>query len=535
MARSEAWKFRESDSKERFYSMGRLIMKLWKMRLVGVCACASLMSVMSVATVHAQDADDLIEEMHEQANYWTPARQQAACMGAYFSALRAQAAQNAAAANQRSIAEQQRYKQAVAFQTSGQNAMESHDYLTAISMFWQQLQLNPNDGTVRSSLARAENGQGCALFANGDFDGALRYFQTALTYAPDDAIMRANLENAERRMQAIAAARAAKEADQRAAARMQRFIDRNGNQVWLASADAPGAAFFGRIDPALWDSDVVDLRGAGMDVVNIAVAQGINPTVPPGGGALAATAASVAAAPVLFKAPATQEQAQQRLSDLDRQIVAIKAQLAGLGFNVRADDFSQLGEMSTEARDDLIKKLMDQLKELDLDAISDSGEAMLHQGIVGDKGAALEEWIEKMKGAGVPEEEIQRQLEDVPITMSRLGTAEAVESVIDAKDKVEAAKKSMALWQQGTVESKQEAVWTEAASFDFAKPAVEVARAAYNVGDAGFALLVLSGSEHQLGTQTDQQLQDLKVISSRMKTLVDQRQMVKQMLPQLPR
>ena len=119
--------------------------------------------------------------------------------------------------------------------------------------------------------------------------------------------------------------------------------------------------------------------------------------------------------------------------------------------------------------------------------------------------------------------------------MSRLGTAEAVESVMDAKDKVEAAEKSLALWQQGTVEARQEAIWTEAGSFDIAKPAVEVARAAYAEGEAGFALLVLSGSEHQLGTETDQQLQDLKVVSNRMKTLVDQRQLVKQMLPQLPR
>ena len=93
----------------------------------------------------------------------------------------------------------------------------------------------------------------------------------------------------------------------------------------------------------------------------------------------------------------------------------------------------------------------------------------------------------------------------------------------------------MALWQKGTVDSKQEAVWTEAASFDFAKPAVEVARAAYNVGEAGFALLVLSGSEHQLSTQSVEQLRDLQVVTNRMKTLVDQRRLVRQILPQLPR
>ncbi len=489
-----------------------------------------------VPPAHAQDADDLIDEMHEQANFWTPARQQAACMGAYFAAMRAQASRNAAAANQRSIAQEQRYKQAMAFQTSGQNAMDNHDYLTAISMFWQQLQLNPNDGTVRSSLARAENSQGCALFANGDFDGALRYFQTALTYAPDDAIMRANLENAQQRLAAIAAARAAQEAQRRAAEKMQNFIDQNNNQVWLSAAAAPGSAFAGYNEASLWDSDVVDLRGANTDVVNIGVAQGINPTVPPGGGALtAAVAAATAAPPPLFKAPATQEQAQKMLADLNRQIAAIRAQLEGLGFNVRADDFEQLGEMSKEAQADLVKKLTDQLKELQLDQISDAGKAMLHQGIVGDQGALVEECVKNMEAAGVPEEEIQQQLEDIPITMSRLGTAEAVESVMDAKDKVEAAEKSLALWQQGTVEARQEAIWTEAGSFDIAKPAVEVARAAYAEGEAGFALLVLSGSEHQLGTETDQQLQDLKVVSNRMKTLVDQRQLVKQMLPQLPR
>ena len=488
-----------------------------------------------VPLVHAQDADDLIDEMHEQANYWTPARQQAACTGAYFAAMRAHAAQNTAAANQRSIAEEQRYQQAMAFQTSGQNAMDNRNYLTAISMFWQQLQLNPNDGTVRSSLARAENSQGCALFASGDFDGALRYFQTALTYAPDDAIMRANLEKAQQQLASIAAARAAQEADQRAANRMQNFIDGNGNQVWMATADVSGSSFSGYNGGSLWDSDVVDLRGASTDVVNIGVAQGINPTVPPGGGELAAAAWAAVAPQPLFKAPATQDQAQKMISDLDRQIAAIKAQLAGLGFNVRADDFEQLGDMSREAQADLVNKLKDQLKELELDQISDDGKAMLHQGIVGDQGAAVEEWIKKMEEAGVPEEEIQQQLEDIPITMSRLGTAEAVEAVMDAKEKVEAAEKSVDLWQQGTVESKQEAIWTEVGSFDFAKPAVAVARAAYTEGEAGFALLVLGGSEHQLGTETDQQLQDLKVISNRMKTLVDQRQLVKQMLPQLPR
>ncbi len=505
-------------------------------RSLGMAVMLLLALAPTMPLVHAQDADDLIDEMHEQANYWTPEQQRASCMGAYVAAMRAQAARNAAAANQRSIAEEQRYKQAMAFQTSGQNAMDNHDYLTAISMFWQQLELNPNDGTVRSSLARAENSQGCALFANGDFDGALRYFQTALTYAPDDAIMRANLQSAQQRLAAIAAARAAQEAQQRAAEKMQNFIDQNGNQVWQTSADAAGSAFSGPMDPALWDSNVVDLRDANTDVVNIGVAQGINPTVPPGGGELAAAAAAATAAPPpLFKAPATQDQAQKMISDLDRQIAAIKAQLAGLGFNVRADDFEQLGDMSKEAQAELMKNLMDQLKELKLDQISDAGKAMLHQGIVGDQGALVEECVKNMEAAGVPEEEIQQQLEDIPITMSRLGTAEAVESVMDAKEKVEAAEKSLALWQQGTVESKQEAVWTEAGSFDFAKPAVEVARAAYAEGEAGFALLVLSGSEHQLGTETDQQLQDLKAISNRMKTLVDQRQLVKQMLPQLPR
>ncbi len=505
-------------------------------RLFNLAAILIGMLVCMRPSVHAQDAGDLIDEMHEQANYWTPARQQAACMGAYFSAMRAHAASDAAAANQRSIAEEQRYKQAMAFQASGQNAIENHDYLTAISMFWQQLQLNPNDGTVRSSLARAENSQGCALFANGDFDGAIRYFQTALNYAPDDAIMRANLKKAEDQLQAIAAARALQEAQQRAAEKMQSFIAQNGNQVWLTPADAPGSALSGPISSALWDSDVVDLGGVRTDVVNIGVAQGINSTIAPSGGTLAAAAAAAAVSPpALFKAPATQGQAQKMLGDLDRQIAVIRAQLAGLGFNERADDFERLGDMSKEAQAELVNTLMDQLKELDLDQISDAGKAMLHEGIVGDQGAVVEDWIKKMEEAGVPEEEIQQQLEDIPITMSRLGTAEAAEAVMDAKEKVEAAEKSMALWQQGTVESKQEAVWTAAGSFDFAKPAVEAARAAYAVGDAGFALLVLSGSEHQLGADTEQQLQDLKVVSNRMKTLVDQRRVIKQMLPQLPR
>jgi len=483
---------------------------------------------------HAQDADDLIDQMHEQADYWTPARQQAACMGAYYAAMRANAAQNAAIAAQQSRAEQERNRQATAFQTSGQDAMDNHDYITAISMFWQELQLNPQDGTVRSSLARAENSQGCALFASGDFAGAMGYFQTALTYAPDDAIMKANLANAERQIQAANAARAARKADLNAATNMQNLIDQNGGQIWLAPSDGPAATYAGLANPAFWDSDVVDLRGAGTDVVNIAVAQGINPTVPPGGEGLAA-AASAATSPQLFKAPTTQAEAQQMISDLNRQIAAIQAQLAGLGFNVRAEDFAQLGELSTEARTELINKLLDQIKDLELDQISDDGKAMLHQGIVGDKGAEIEQWVEQMEAAGVPEDEIRRQLDEIPITMSRLGTAETVEAVMDAKEKVQAAEESMALWQKGTVDSKQEAVWTEAASFDFAKPAVEVARAAYNVGEAGFALLVLSGSEHQLSTQSVEQLRDLQVVTNRMKTLVDQRRLVRQILPQLPR
>lgn len=504
-----------------------------------------LMAVLPILSpaVHAQDADDIIEEMHEQANYWTPQRQQASCMGAYYAAMRARAAQNTAQANQQAIAEQQRDQQAMALQTSGQNAMADHNYLTAISMFWQQLRLNPNDGTVKSSLARAENGEGCALFATGDFDGALNYFQNALAYAPGDAVMLANLAKAQQQLRLRAAAQAARRADEQAARKMQNLIQQSSGNIWYVPADESEAPLSPNSDSMLWDSDVVDLRGANTDVVNIGVAQSINPTVPPSLSDLpnstvgqAGPVGQTTPTPPLFIPPATQDEAQAMVKKLDTEIDAIKKQLAALGFTARSQDFDQIGASATEAEQEFVKRLRDQVAELVADAIADQGKDLLGEGIEGEEGVKVESLIKDLEDGGFPPDAVEEAVAKAfPDAAGRINVADTVLGGIEVKDKLETVGEARDLYNKNTIESQQESLLKALSVVDAAKPAVEMARTAYTVGDAGFSLIILSGEQRQLDTQTGQQLANLKIVSDRMKSLVIQRNAVQAMMAKLPR
>ncbi len=483
-------------------------------------------------SAHAQDFGGLISQMRQQANYWTPERQRAACMGAYHAAMAraAQSESQIAATRQAAIAHQ-----VDQFRSSAQFAMNTGNYIGAIYDFEQALSLNPNDPALKRGLALAQNQEGCSLFTAKDFDGAADYFQQALQHSPDDAVIQQNLANSREQLRQIALRLAERQADQTAAMRMQKMIPQGSEHFWFVPADDNGWSMSPDADPLVWDSNVVDLRGVSGDVVDISVAQGIHSTISPQDGPPVSAASEKDEGPQQFVPPANRQEGQAMLDNLNRQIHATQMQLASLGFATRAADFEQFHDLATEQQNELRQRLTKQLEELTIDVIADKAQGKMLDFVQGASEEKVEGLLKSMQQMGISTDVLQQSLTNaMSQTDQRVKLAAEAEVVVQEIQAIDTFKDAREHYDKGTVEGQQEALLTGLSVIEAAKPAVEIAKAAYAVGDAGRCLMILSAGEHQIDVQTTQQLADLNIITNRMKTLVSRRAAVQNALRTLP-
>ncbi len=476
-------------------------------------------------TLAAQDFDGIVQEMQNQASYWTAERQREACMGAYRAAMMADARNQTILEGQRrdAIARQVR-----AFDSGSQAAMDNHNYLGAIYDCQQALALDPGNALMKGRLALAMNGQGLALFAERDFAGAADYFQQALLSSPNDPVIQQNLLNAESEIRLLALEAARRQADITAATDMRKIVSQNSAHFWFVPADDNDWGTNSDTAPLDWDSNVVDLRDARTDIVSIGQAQGVNPSIPLRTADLVTAPLISAPARPAFIPPADKQACQAMLADLDRQIRATRMQLASLGFNARSDDFEQIGQLAAQQRDELFKRLDDQLRDIAVDCAADRVQEKMLDAVGGINEEDMESMLKTMRENGISTDALQDSLTAaLGQTDQRVKLAAEAQVLVGAVQTLADVKESEDDYNQHTIEGRQQALLTAVSIFDEAKPAVEVARAAYAVGDAGRCLMILSAGAHQLDITTSRQLADLNVITSRMKSLVDHRSMVR--------
>lgn len=475
-----------------------------------------------IPSAHGQDFEGIVEQEQALRDYWTPEQQRASVMGAYNAARMREAQQ----ASQNAVARQNALQQRAAqLSTSGQSALENDNYTGAIYDFSTALQINPNDTVIRGKLAMAQDYQGRVLYAQGDILAAEAYFRQALATSPGNAAYIRDLAVTRARLQAIAADRAAQLADQNSLRAMQAILKGNTGHQWVAP---PTQAQWP------WGSDVVDLRGATTDVVNIAVAQGVNSTIPmniDGGVGDQPKADPIQAMPP----PANQQEAQNQIQELGKEITATQHQLAAMGFATNAATFEQISDMSGDARKELLKNLNKQVMGILADGVADLGQKGILKAVEGAEPETVENLLEKMKTYGMDSPSLEKCISDIATsTDTRAALAADAEVVVEISEKFIDTREAEDNLAEGTVESRQEATLTLLSVMGMDKPVVEIAKASYQVGAAGFTLALLSGSERQLDAQSNQELANLKIVSGRMTALVQKRNALRMLLPQLP-
>jgi len=215
-----------------------------------------------------------------------------------------------------------------------------------------------------------------------------------------------------------------------------------------------------------------------------------------------------------------------QIEALTVQILDTQAQLHGLGFNKRADDFEQIGNISSEAAARLKAKLFLRLQEMVMNQAENVMEDRFLKFVIELKPSQVKAMLAAMEKAGVADPYFLEWLRSFKADKPR------AELVADAKLVIKFLKtrhdlgEFFAKLETGTINTQQEAALTLISlvlDHPYLKELKAVTAGTYDVAEAWFFIAVLDMSEKDLAAVTDSQLSSQKFLIKRMESLVRER------------
>jgi hypothetical protein len=217
------------------------------------------------------------------------------------------------------------------------------------------------------------------------------------------------------------------------------------------------------------------------------------------------------------------------IAGIAQQIEQTKRQLATLGFNDRSADFERIGEMSRAEQALTKTRLLKQLRKVTLDKGAKYMQDRFLTRIQSMSPQKVRSLAGKLKKAGADDPLFQEWLLSFTRNAPREVLANGARETIKFIEKEEHLEKMLEALEPETVEGNQDA-FLELVSLVSDFPAIgelsAVAAGAYQLGEAGVFLFVLSGNQDHLDSVTQDQLSKQKILMKRMESLIGERKRI---------